>query len=1414
MIEPTTTEPSRALKTTAAVARGLLWLFLAAWLVFFAVWGALHGWIVPRIADFRPRIEAEASRVLGVQVHIGSISARSDGLVPSFSLSDVVLLDAQGRTALRLPRVVAALSPRSLFKRGFEQLYLDAPELDVRRAADGRIFVAGMAVGDQPQGGGGADWLFSQAEVVVRQGTLRWTDEQRGAPPLALAQVDLLLRNRTWRHDLRLDATPPADWGSRFTVTGRFRQPLLAVHSGRWQDWGGEVQGDFPHVDVAQLLAHADPALLGLASASGQGAVRAWADVDRGRITGGTLDLALRDIAAHFTAAPAPLALRELQGRFTGHRSNAGFDVSSRGLDFETSDGLRWPGGNAELRYTEATRTQAALGALKADHLDLGALAQLAESLPLGDAVHRQWTRHAPRGQVERLEAQWEGDVAAPTRYLARGHVSDLAWASVPPEAAALAAAAAAEAALLRSDPSGHHHAHPPLGTPGVRGATVEFDLNQTGGTAQVAIDNGALDFPGVFEEPVVPMDTLRGEVRWQRGGDGRLSLQVPRMVFANADTAGEVQATWHTGEGDMRLPGILDLSGSLSRADGTRVHRYLPQGIPPEARHYVRDAITAGVATSAQFHVRGDLRHVPASDAKQGEFHITAKLRDVAYNYAPPSTQPAGRPPWPALANLSGELVFDRNSMEVRNAAGRLVGPSGKAGEVVVTRAEARIPDLARSVVGVQADAQGPLAEMLGIVNGSPLAAMTADALAHATATGMAGLRLGLELPIANIRDSKVKGTLALAGNDLRITPDTPLLGRIRGNVAFTEGGLAVAGAQMRLLGGDAKVDGNLRSTGAPAPGATGAAGAAVPGASPEYVLAFRAQGTATADGLRQARELGAVARIGDHASGAAPYTAALTIRGGGHPELSINSSLQGLALDFPAPLGKAAEAALPLRYENTVQRESGGAGPREQIALDLGSSLQVRYVRDLSGAVPRVLRGSIAVGLGAGESAPLPDAGVSANVRVAQLDADAWEAALVGPAPGRAEAAARTVPTASSASALGMAATAAQDYLPDTLALRVGVLTADGRTLRNLVVGGSRSGTVWRGNLDADELSGYLEYREAAGAAPPRVYARLARLRVPESATTEVENLLGEKAPAAAEASGSQLPALDIVVDDFELKNRHLGKLEVDAVNRPDADGRDREWRLNKLSLSLPEATFAATGRWARLARGDAARHTDMDFRLDIRDAGALLGRFGMAGVVQRGAGRLQGQVDWKGSPFTPDYGSMDGTLHLDVASGQFLKADPGLAKLLGVLSLQSLPRRLALDFRDVFSEGFAFDFVRGDVRIDNGTARTNNLQMKGVNAAVLMDGSADIQHETQDIRVVVVPEINAGTASLVAAVINPAVGLGTFLAQVFLRGPLTQAATQEFHVTGGWSDPKIVKLTGRDRLGAQPPASASTP
>ena len=38
------------------------------------------------------------------------------------------------------------------------------------------------------------------------------------------------------------------------------------------------------------------------------------------------------------------------------------------------------------------------------------------------------------------------------------------------------------------------------------------------------------------------------------------------------------------------------------------------------------------------------------------------------------------------------------------------------------------------------------------------------------------------------------------------------------------------------------------------------------------------------------------------------------------------------------------------------------------------------------------------------------------------------------------------------------------------------------------------------------------------------------------------------------------------------------------------------------------------------------------------------------------------------------------------------------------------------------------------------------------------------------------------------------------GTFLAQMFLRQPLIRAATQEFHIDGTWSDPRVTRVDRR--------------
>jgi uncharacterized protein (TIGR02099 family) len=1319
-------------------------IVLLAWLTLY--WG-----ILPHINQWRPQLEQQASRALGVPVKLGGIVVTAHSWVPTLTLQDVRLLDAQGRTALAFAHITATLSPRSLLAPhpGFEQLLIDRADLDIRRDAQGRLFAAGVALGAPGQADSPAlDWLFSQRELVLRGGTLRWTDEQRQAPPLALSDVQIVLRNGLRRHDLRLDATPPAGWGDRFTLVGRFNGPVFG-RRGDLRQWSGELNAQLPLADVAQLRQHVD---LPFELQQGRGALRAWIDIDQGQARGITADVALREVALRFRPTLAPLVVQAVQGRLVGERRDDRASVQLQQLAFVTGDGVRWPAGDLRLAWRQRPGELATSGEFTAQRLDLATLAALASRVPLGASLNALLAELQPEGTAQNIAWRWDGPIDAPAHYQLRGQLQDLALAARP--------AAAAKA----------------LGRPGLRGASLDLQATERGGSAQLNITEGQVDLPGVFQESKVPLQRLQAQVGWRidpvtdakrPGAAPQISVQVQDARFANADMQGDFNAQWATGAGQGigtggRLPGRLALSGQVRNGQAMRVARYLPLGVGDDARDYVARAVQGGTVTRADFRVQGDLWDVPFHQSRQPKdaFHVSARIDKGVLAYVP-ATVPGHTPEWPAMSQVSGELVFDRASLAFRDAQAQIYG-------VQLQHINGGIADLMQnSVLKVEGQARGPANDMLRYVKASPVGAMIDHALADTQASGDADLRLGLVIPLLNAEATTVTGQVQLAGNDVRINPQTPLLAAARGQVDFTERSLRISEASAQLLGGELRFDG---------------------GTDREGALRFTGQGTATAEALRQASYLGPVPVIAQRLSGQTRYDARLGWVQGVQ-EVLVTSDAVGLTVDLPAPLRKAADAPTALRYQTSVVPESRAAGQalRDTLVFNWGRAVQAEYLRDVSGASPRVLRG----GIGLFDGPPRPAQGVQAVAQLAAVSVDEWEAAV---APWLA-------PTASATSVDPNA----EGYFPTRLALQAQSLSWGPRTVRRLVAGISRDEGLWRATVEAEQGSGSVEYRPARGTTPARVQARLARLSLPPNDAAEVETLLSE--PPAS------VPALDIVVDDFELRGKRLGRLEIDAINR--SEGGVREWRLNKLNLTGPEAKFTANGRWAtEPGAAPQRRRSTLDFKLDMADSGALLERLGAGRTIRGGRGALSGQLGWAGSPLNLDFASLGGNVKLAIDSGQFLKADAGAGRLLGVLSLQSLPRRLAFDFRDVFQEGFAFDAITGDIDIRQGVAHTHNLRMRGVQAAVLMEGSAQLQRETQDLRMVIVPDINAGGMSLAYAAINPAVGLGTFLAQMFLRRPLAEASTREFHVTGPWADPKIDKVERPPGEAVPLPAGAAEP
>ena len=135
--------------------------------------------------------------------------------------------------------------------------------------------------------------------------------------------------------------------------------------------------------------------------------------------------------------------------------------------------------------------------------------------------------------------------------------------------------------------------------------------------------------------------------------------------------------------------------------------------------------------------------------------------------------------------------------------------------------------------------------------------------------------------------------------------------------------------------------------------------------------------------------------------------------------------------------------------------------------------------------------------------------------------------------------------------------------------------------------------------------------------------------------------------------------------------------------------------------------------------------------------------------------------------------------------------------LCKLLGILSMQSLPRRISLDFRDIFSEGLAFDEIVGAVKVSKGVASTDNLRIIGPAARINMSGQTDLARETQALRVKVTPQLSDSLSVAGALLGGPVAGVAAFIAQKFLKDPLNQIASYEYDITGTWVDPVVAKI-----------------
>ena len=1280
--------------------RWLKWLRRAGWSLvglYFLIAVAmlvLRFLVLPGVAEHKPQIEAAVSRAMGQRVEIGEISAEWFGLRPRLELTAVKIFDAGGREALGLPYVGVTLGWTTLVagELRFKSIVLERPQLVVRRDPEGRVFVAGLEMkpDEREHDGVAGDWLFKQNEVVIREGVVEWQDERRRAAPLRLEGVDFLLQNDGRHHRFALRAQPPRELGSALELRG----DLVGRTVAELESWNGKLYAAFDYVDLAAWHAWVD---YPFEVRSGRGALRLWLGFADRALTELAADVRLEDVAGRFSRELPLLEMQSMRGQF-GVKQRASFelidldgkpdivyDAFARQLALVATGEVALAPADFTAQWRPAQGNAPARGEMLVRSIELGPLAHLAEHVPLPAAARKALVAAAPHGRLNDVAFNWTGEIERPATYVARGKFADLGMKP---------------------------YAH----APGFEGISGSLDVTDKGGTVTLAASGGSVDYPWLFAERTVALDSLAARVSWTFP-QGNLAVKLEDVAFANADLAGAVQGTYRAGEKGVRG---VDLTGRFARADGKRVYRYIPQ-LGPEIAEWLKTRIQSGTLGETKFRLRGDLDDFPFRDGKSGEFKISGRVTGGTLEFADG---------WPKLTDMTADLAFDGPALKISSPRASTLG-------MPLANVVATLPDLYgdNTRVIVDGEVQAPLGEFLKYIVQSPVNGMIDRLTEQWTGEGRANLKLHLDLVPVAMQKSKIAGSLQLAGNAIVLGPAEPPLAQVNGRVEFTESGASVRGITAQTLGGNINLQLGTRE------GAT----------------------TVSVQGTVESRELARIVDlpIVDRVRGPMAFKYTSTAKRP-HPGTSaFESPLTGVTIDLPPPFAKTAAESWPLRIDRAPLPGATADHRRENIVFALGSLLNAQAHVQYDGARMIVDRAGVGVG---DVGVTMPERpGVLITGQLKTLDLDRLLAA---------------------ATAHGERAGGA-DFTVTALNLRAGSLVALGREFHDVAVRAQFDGRrTWRADVTARELAGELAWRsEGQGL----LRARLKHLIHPERAPG-----------ASAEDLSTELPALTIVADSYTINGHELGRLELRAVNE------QKGWRLDKLELAAAEGTLSATGMWDPAPRG--AGHTQLDLKADVKNIGKYLERFGYPETVAKGTATLGGAVQWAGPVYRIDYASLAGSLDVKAESGQFLKVKPGVGRLLGVLSLQSLPRRLSLDFNDVFTEGFAFDAISGSAKIARGVASTENLAMTGPAASVAISGQADLAKETQDINVRVVPVLGDSVAVAAGiALLNPLIGAGALIAQRLFKDPLGQMFSYEFQISGSWEDPKVIKLRAPDSPGA---------
>ena len=883
-------------------------------------------------------------------------------------------------------------------------------------------------------------------------------------------------------------------------------------------------------------------------------------------------------------------------------------------------------------------------------------------------------------------------------------------------------------------------------GIPGFKAISGTIMPLKSGEGFRVNLDSSksTLSFPGIFRHPNMEFDTLK--VTADIVAHPTFTVRLPSFEASNAGAALKGSGSWTATGG----PGTLELNGTISRAKATAVPAYIPLVVGDGVLDWLEAAILDGSGSNGTFIVQGPLEHFPwdGEYKNNGHFAIEADVTNGRLDFLPSHVKKSDGQwetgaYWPVLHNINAHLAFIGNGFEIR---GRSANSNDlRASDVIVS-----MKSYSDANLEIQGRARGDLSRVLRYLNqGKMLNDVLASAFAQSKGSGAADVLMNLHIPLSGdiAKNLRVNIDADIRNGNFHYGLNLPTVTGINGKLKITEKSVDTPSP---LLGNS--------------PGGTPVK---VTAATKDGIMTLGIDAEPTTVELERFLGLQAAKPFFKMLSGTAPVHVDAEI-GLTREHLAVtgHTDLSGITSSLPQPFEKALGTKWPTTFSVTL--------PDKAMHVDVSSpgraAVSLRFVR---GKGDLTLTHGFA-GFGNVRMQP-PGDGIAIRINTPQASFDAWEPYILQKET-PAKAAAKT--------------SSAVDRI-SLIDAEIGAALWAGKEFRNLDVTARRfAKNDWHVRVAGDDAAGQIEYNQATKDSHARLKINLTRFALPE----DKAEALVPSARREAATTTTDLPDISLVIDDLKVGKRHLGKVELEANNTFEAG--NIIWRIQRAALRNAGSVIRASGSWVRTPGNPG--ETSLTIDGSIPDAGKLLASLDIAHAVNGAPTALHADLSWSNAPHLPDLSTLRGSFTSEMQRGEFLQIEPGAGRLLSLLSMQHLMRRLTLDFRDVLGKGFSFDSAHLAGTVRDGVLNIPKASVLGSAATVMMGGSINLVRETLDLDAIILPAINAGGPALALSIINPAVGIGTFLTQWVLKDQLSSMFRMEYEIKGTFDEPSIEKAS----------------